>query len=122
MEVYFNVGSGVEPNGFLDPVTNQPFTAYKDLKKRYWIPGATELNVRATHGLGSLLNRVTGVTPALFLRPADHNAFDTAVASDGSSYLHVSYPVLGEIGFPRDASGKIYITVDLYLYPLGSVK
>ena len=122
VEVYFNVGSGIEPNGFIDPATQEPFTAFKDLSRRYWRPGAATLDVRATRGLGALLNRRTGVTSDLFLKPVDHNAYDTTVASNGTSYLQVSYPVLGEISFPHDVNGRMYITVDVYLYPLGSGK
>ncbi len=119
VEVYFNSGS-VESNGFVDRTTGQQKTTFKDLAARYWRPGASELTVRATHGLGALLNRKTGVTPALFLRPADRLAFDTTTASDGSSYLRVLYPVLGEVGFPRGSDGKLRVTVDVYLYPLSN--
>jgi hypothetical protein len=113
----------VEPNGFLDPVSRQSLTAYRDLRQRYWKPGAAADTLRATHGLRTLLNRASGAAPDLFLRPLDNHAFDsTAVitSTDTSSYRLVSFPVLGDIKFPRDHNGKLRVTVDIYLYPLRS--
>jgi len=115
MEVYFNVGSGVEPDGFTNPSTGQPQTLYSALSPRFYRPGATSLEVRATNSITALLNRVSGTLPVMQLKPNDHNAFDTAYY-DTSSYNFVSYPVMGEIGFPLQSG----ITVDLYLYPLAS--
>lgn len=120
VEVYFGAGS-VEPNGLIDRATGQQKTTYKDLASRYWRPGASEVVVRATRGVGALLNRKSGATTAMFLRPAERNAFDTTyVAADSSSYLRVLYPVFGEVGFPKGTDGKLHVTVDVYLYPLSN--
>ncbi|HAO99022.1 MAG TPA: hypothetical protein DCQ83_03140 [Fibrobacteres bacterium] len=118
VEVYFNLSGGMEPNSFIDPATGQVKTVYADLKQRYWRPGVSLLNLRATHSIGNLLNRVGGAKPEMFLKPAERMAFDTAQTSTGS-YLRVYYPVLGDIDFPRE-NGKLYVNVDVYLYPLRS--
>ena len=65
-------------------------------------------------------NRTANCSQSRFLKPADRFAFDTTTAGDGSSYLRVVYPVLGEVGFPRGAGGKLRVTVDMYLYPLSN--
>jgi hypothetical protein len=114
VQVYFNLGGATEPNGFLVPGTTTQQTLYSALAQRFWRPGATELDVRATNSLGALLNRVNGSLPQMFLKPADHNAFDTAFY-DTSAYNLVSYPVMGEIGFPLKT-----VTIDIYLYPLAA--
>ncbi len=114
LEVYFNVGTGVVPYGFFIPGKSTQQSSYSALKQRYWRPGATELDVRATNSVGTLLNRVAGTAPQMLLKPYDRHAFDTALV-DTSTYNIVSYPVLGEIGFPLQT-----VTVDVYLYPLGS--
>ncbi len=126
LKVFFSTSAVTEPNGFLDSTLKADLTAYADLKRRYIRPGASELALRATRGIRSLLNRNTGavctptpcpdVAPDLFLRPFDRRAFD---ATDSANYLQVPYPVLGEIEFPRNA-GKLEVTLDLYLYPLRS--
>jgi hypothetical protein len=120
VEVFFSTSGIIEPRHFLDSA-GKPVSANADSKRRFWNPGAKELAVRSTYGMRNLLNRVAlpGITPDLFLRPADRNAFDTTGAGGGAGYLRVYYPVLGEIDFPRD-NGLLQVTLDIYLYPLAA--
>jgi hypothetical protein len=87
-------------------------------KRRFYRPGADSLTVRATMGLGQLLNRnsATTIVPDLYLRGVDRATYDTATVDDGS-FRRVPFTTFGEVGIPRK-SGKVKVGLDIYLYPL----
>lgn len=120
LEVFFNVGSILEPRDILDS-TGKAITAPRDLASRFYRPGADSVKVRVTRGLRTLLNRNyaagTSVAPDMFLRTIDRAVYDTA-AINGSTYQRVIYPYTGEIEFKRAPSGRLEVGLDLYLYPL----
>jgi hypothetical protein len=120
VEVFFSVSGIAEPNSIFDS-TGKQVTSNSGLSVRFWRPGADSLAVRATHGVRNVLNRVTeagkGSVPDMLLQSVRRAAYDTSTIS-GSSYRPVQYPVFGEIDFKRGAGGKVYVGLDLYLYPL----
>lgn len=116
IEVYFNVGSGIEPNAFENASVATP-TAPRSVSGRYLLPGAATLNLRATRGVSAVLNRASGVTPGLYLRPSDRNAFDSTYATDSTFTSRITFPVFGEVGFSK-TGGKHHVDIDIYLYPL----
>ncbi len=113
--IFLSMDGVTEPNGFVDSAQNAD-TNFATVSRRYWWPGAQSLEVRSTRGIRLLLNRTDQTTsrPDLFLKPTDRHAFDTT-----SAHNAIPFPVLGEIGFPRQ-NGKLNATLDLYLYPLRS--
>jgi hypothetical protein len=114
LEIFFSAGGANEARFFLD-TAGKDITDPAGLKRRYWIPGSENLIVRATHGMTALLNRRpdSRIAPDFFLIPSDRNAYDTA------GFARIPYPVLGEIGFPREG-GSLRVTLDLFLFPLRS--
>jgi hypothetical protein len=120
VEVFFSVASVAEPNFILDS-TGNTITSPSKLSGRFWRPGADSVAVRATHGVRNVLNRVTvagkGSLPDMYLQSVRRAAYDTSTISS-STYRRVEYPVFGEIDFKRGAGGKLYVGLDLYLYPL----
>ena len=120
VEVFFSVASVTEPNAILDSTGNQ-VTSNSGLSVRFWRPGADSITVRATHGVRNILNRVQvdgkGSLPDMYLQTVRRAAYDTSTISS-STYRRVEYPVFGEIDFKRGAGNKIYVGLDLYLYPL----
>ena len=120
VEVFFSVAGITEPNAILDSNGKQ-IASNSGLSSRFWRPGADSVAVRATHGVRNILNRVTvagkGSLPDMYLQSVRRAAFDTSTISS-STYRRVEYPVFGEIDFKRGAGGKLYVGLDLYLYPL----
>lgn len=116
--VYFSAASVVEPRAILDSNGDEA-TLYREQRRRFVRPGADSLTVRVTRGLRLLLNRTSSAStaPDLYLRGIERLAFDTT-AVNGSTYNRVTFPVMGEVEFPRGADGKVRVNLDLYLYPL----
>lgn len=120
VEVFFGVAPVVEPNAILDSSGNT-VTSLSGLSVRFWRPGVDTLSVRATHGVRNVLNRVVedgkGSVPDMLLQSVRRAAYDTSTIS-GTTYHVVQYPVFGEIDFKRGTGAKLYVGLDLYLYPL----
>jgi hypothetical protein len=116
--VYFSANSVVEPREIHDSTGNE-ITLYRDLQRRFVRPGADSLTVRVTRGLRQLLNRNASAStaPDLYLRGVERQSYDTSAVA-GSTYNRVTFPVMGEVEFPRGADGKVRVNLDLYLYPL----
>jgi hypothetical protein len=116
--VHFSAQSFTEPNFIRDSTGKTNVKTNAGLKRRFYRPGADSLTVRATMGLGQLLNRTSAstVTPDIYVRGVDRATYDTTTY-DGASYRRVPFPTFGEVVFPRQG-GKVKVGLDIYLYPL----
>ena len=117
--VHFASPAIAESNFILDSTGRSEVSEISGLKRRFYRPGADSLTVRVTRGIGQLLNRVSSpaLAPDLFLRGVDRPAYDTSTVN-GKTYNRVPFPVMGEVGIPRDPDGKLRVGLDIYLYPL----
>ncbi len=123
LEVFFSAQQVNESRAILDS-TGREITLHQQLTRRFWNPGGDSLRVRATRGMRTLLNRNAGpgapVVPDLFLRGVERAAFDTTTVG-GISHRRVSYPVFGEIDFPRE-NDTLRVGLEVYLFPLESAQ
>jgi hypothetical protein len=117
--VHFSAQSFAEPNFIRDSTGLRNVGTNAGLKRRFYRPGADSLTVRATRGIGQLLNRnaAPGIAPDIYLRGVDKPAYDTSTVN-GATYNRVGFPVMGEVDIPRGPDGKFRAGLDIYLYPL----
>ncbi|MBW8887207.1 MAG: hypothetical protein JF616_05540 [Fibrobacteres bacterium] len=118
---YLSLRSGVEHNDYRDPNTGDPITLVASLLPHYVQPESDSIDLRATGGIRTLINRTLLGTDArqdFEFRPY-YRAFNPKAApATGDTVAHeVVFPVLSVIQ-PRIDSGAISVDLDVYLYPL----
>ncbi len=121
IQVIINSHSRNEPNEMRDPETGTPLTTISSRIPHFLHANQDSLNLRATLGLQSLINRTymgQQVFSDLFVQPLLQSAVDTLFTYNNlTGPQYVPYPVLTVIP-PKLKGGKLFIRVDLYLYPL----
>lgn len=110
-----------EPNEFRDPETGETITAMEQRIQRFLHPGQSDLTLRATNGIQSLLNRANSGNKILQdfqFQPALRPAIDSTVTVNGANVPYpVPYPVLSVVS-PALDGGALKVDVELYLFPL----